>query len=258
MSDLRSATETDRDEQLTSGPIDRCTPDEREVLARHLNIPRDKFFGPRRRWGFTLFLLGERPACRLISTQQLVSERGVAECRTRPEAFTKCDYIGQLLREVDVPFCQVVPRPEDVPDESLTVKYYVATDPDRFGLLPDPYRTPADESVPAESVQIGRFLGYPEDAVAACPARECDKGAWLNALAPSEIETAAGHLLDEVLIPEGMPRYVVLERVLPYLPPRPADGPPELHLANAIRYLAAGLRGDREYGIRTLAFLLGD
>lgn len=91
--------------------------------------------------------------------------RGVAECRTRPEAFARCDYVGQLLREVDVPHCQVVPRPERVPDESLTVEYYVAHDHERFGLLPDPYRTAPDEVLPADDVPIGRVVGHPEDTV---------------------------------------------------------------------------------------------
>lgn len=244
---------------MASVPIERYTADERRLLARHLNLSREAFFGPRRRWDLTLFLLGERPACRLMSTRELISPRGVAELRRRPEAFARSDYVGQLLQEFDIPYSLRFPRRLPDTGSSLTGFYYIASDTDRFAKLPDPYSAdPETYNSPAQQTKIGQFLGYPDDAIDAHPAEEGKNGDWMNHLAPSRIEAEAKALLDEVHVPDHVARYEVLDIVLPYTPPPPSYGTAEQHLENAARCLEAGLRADTEYGIRTLAFLLSD
>lgn len=241
---------------MVTPPIERFSKQQYRVLDKHLHFPKEWLFGPRQRWDFTLFLLGERPACRLTSTQYLVSPRGVDECRRRPEEFARFDYMGQLLREFEVPYFLDFGSPMTEFPDALSPYYYVANDPERFSLLPDPYQRAGDHTPSTEARQLGRFLGYPSDAIEAFP-KSTDRNKWLTHLESHQLDETARPLLDAITIPRELPKYEVLGIVLPYSPPATPEIA-EKHLEIACQYLSAGLRADWKHGIRTLAFLLDE
>lgn len=244
---------------MPAAPIDQLDHEQRRVVVQALRDPPTDLFGPVRRWEFALVMLGERPACRLATTRELVSQRGVAELRSRPEEFARGGFLGQLLRECGLPFEVRFPHSSGRDTATLQAAYYVAVATERFERLPDPVSTAPEE--PTDSWlnrprAIGQFLGYPADAIDAYEANACStNGKWADPIPDTEIDRRVRPLLAELYDEPPLPLAIILDAVLPYTPPLPSFGTSSEHLDRAVRYLEAGVRAER-YGIRALRNLL--
>ena len=241
---------------MPAAPIETLNRDQRRVVAQAIRDPPTKLFGPVRRWQFALVLLGERPACRLISTRDLVSPRGIADLRTRPEEF-----LGQLLRECALSFLVRFPRSSTRDVATLHAAYYVAVTAERFERLPDPVAVSPEERADSwlnRPRAVGQFLGYPADAIDAYEANACSgDGEWTDPISESEIDRRVGPLVDQIYDEPPLSNAVILDAVLPYTPPLPSFSTSDEHLRRAVRYLKAGVRAER-YGIWVLRDLLAD
>jgi hypothetical protein len=239
--------------------MEKLTRDQRRIVAQALRDPPTDLFGPVRRWDFVLVLLGERPACRLISTRELVSPRGVADLRTRPEEFARGEFLGQLLRECALPFEVRFPRSTTRDTSKLHAAYYVAVTPERFERLPDSVAVSPEERADSwmnRPRAVGQFLGYPADAIDAYEANACSgNGEWTGPIPESAIDQRVRPLVDQLYDEPPLSFADILDAVLPYTPPLPSFGTSDEHFKRAVRYLEAGVRAER-YGIRVLRDLL--
>lgn len=246
---------------MPAAPIEKLNRDQRRVVAQALHDPPTDLFGPVRRWQFALVLLGERPACRLVSTRELVSQRGVADLRTRPEEFARGEFIGQLLRECGLPFSVRFPRSSTGNGSTLRAAYYIAVTAERFERLPDPVSESPEKRADNwmnRPRAVGQFLGYPADAIDAYEANACSgNGEWTDPIPEPEIDRRVGPLVDQLYDEPPLSNGAILDAVLPYTPPLPSFGTSDEHLRRAVRYLEAGLRAER-YGIRALRDRLAD
>lgn len=244
---------------MPAAPLEQLDPDQRRVVAQALREPPADLFGPARRWGLALMLLGERPACRLVSHQELVSQRDVAELRTRPAEFARGEYVGQLLRACGLPFLVRFPPPSARETSTLSAVYYVAVTTERFKQLPDPVSVPVEERADSwlnRPRALGQFLGYPADAIDAYEANACSgNGEWADPIPDTEIDRRVRPLVDQLYDEPPLSNAAILDAVLPYTPPLPSFGTSSEHLDRAVRYLEAGVRAER-YGIRALRDLL--
>lgn len=246
---------------MPAAPIEQLNRNQHRAVAQALRDPQTDLFGPVRRWQFTLVLLGERPACRLVSTRELVSQRGVDKLRTRPEEFARGEFLGQLLRECGLPFSVRFPRSSTHETSTLHAAYYVAVTAERFEQLPDPVTVSPEERADTwmnYPRALGQFLGYPADAIDAYEANACSgNGEWTNPIPESELDRRVGPLVDQLYDEPPLSYSTLLDAVLPYTPPLPSFGTSDEHLQRAIQYLEAGVRAE-QYGIRALRDMLAD
>jgi len=246
---------------MPAAPIEQLNRNQHRAVVQALRDPQTDLFGPVRRWQFTLVLLGERPACRLVSTRELVSQRGVDELRTRPEEFARGEFLGQLLRECGLPFSIRFPRSSTHEASTLHAAYYVAVTAERIEQLPDPVAVSSEkygDSWMNYPRALGQFLGYPADAIDAYEAKACSgDGEWTNPIPEPELDRRVGPLVDQLYDEPPLPNAAVVDAVLPYTPPLPSFGTSDEHLQRAIQYLEAGVRAE-QYGIRTLRNMLAD
>jgi len=244
---------------MPAAPIEQLNRNQRRAVVQALRDPQTDLFGPARRWQFTLVLLGERPACRLVSTRELVSQRGVDELRTRPEEFARGEFLGQLLHECGLPFSVRFPPSSTHETSTLHAAYYVAVTAEQFEQLPDPVSVSPEERADtwmSRPRELGQFLGYPADAIDAYEANACSGNSeWTNPIPEPELDRRVGPLMDEPYDEPSLSYTAVVDAVLPYTPPLPSFGTSDEHLQRAVRYLEAGVRAE-QYGIRTLRDLV--
>lgn len=153
---------------MAAAPIAELDHDQLRAVEQAFHDLPNNLFGQVRRWDLALVLLGECPACRLISIRDLVSSRGMAELRNRPEEFARGDFLGQLLRECGLPYSIRFPHQRSADSSTLYTTYYVASTPERFELLPNPYCASPDERTETWMNcprKLGQFLGSPADAI---------------------------------------------------------------------------------------------